>query len=361
MSIDVRTKETGQDVGKKAPAVRIGGGLSLRFHTRAVVKTLTLGVVALAVGVLLVLVGSGDFPLSPGDVVQTLLGNGAVAQEFIVIDLRLPRVLTALLVGAALGLSGAIFQSISRNPLGSPDVLGFGQGATVGALVVIVLFQGGSWAVAGGALAGCLLTGVLVYLLAWKRGVHGYRLVLVGIGAAAMLTAVMQYLLTKANLMDATRAVLWITGTLDGRGWEQVVPLAGVCLVLIPLVLAHGRGLRMLEMGDDAAYALGVPVERTRIVLILSAVLLMGVATSAAGPITFVALSAPQLARRLTRSPGPNLVPSVLMGAWLLVVADWVAQSAFGERQLPVGVVTGVVGGCYLLWLLVTERKAGRI
>ncbi|MGW7416076.1 FecCD family ABC transporter permease [Streptomyces sp. NPDC054863] len=333
----------------------------MRFHARAVVATLAIAVVALAVGVLLVLVGSGDFPMTPGDVVQTLLGNGVTAQEFIVIDLRLPRVLTALLVGVALGLSGAIFQSISRNPLGSPDVLGFGQGATVGALVVIVLFQGGSWAVAGGALAGCLLTGVLVYLLAWKRGVHGYRLVLVGIGAAAMLTAVMQYLLTKASLMDATRAVLWITGTLDGRGWEQVVPLAVACLVLIPLVLGHGRALRMMEMGDDSAYALGVPVERTRIVLILCAVLLMGVATSAAGPITFVALSAPQLARRLTGAPGPNLVPSALMGAGLLVVADWAAQSAFGERQLPVGVVTGVVGGCYLLWLLVTERKAGRI
>lgn len=339
-------------------AVRTGG-LSMRFAPRALVVAVALAVVTLAVGV--VLIGSGDFPMTPGEVVSTLLGNGVPAQEFIVQDVRLPRVLTALLVGAALGLSGAIFQSISRNPLGSPDVLGFGQGATVGALIVIVLFQGSSWAVAAGALAGCLVTGVLVYLLAWKRGVHGYRLVLVGIGAAAILTAVMQYLLTKASLVDATQAMLWITGTLDGRGWEQVVPLAAVCAVLIPLVLGHGRALRMMEMGDDAAYALGVPVERTRVVLLLSAVLLMGVATSAAGPITFVALSAPQLAWRLTHSPGPNLVPSALMGAGLLVVADWVAQQAFGERQLPVGVVTGVVGGCYLLWLLVTERKAGRI
>jgi iron complex transport system permease protein len=333
--------------------------VSLRLDPRAVVVSLVLAAVTLAVGV--VVIGSGDFPMTPGEVLSTLLGDGLPAQEFIVRDLRLPRVLTALLVGAALGLSGAVFQSISRNPLGSPDVLGFGQGATVGALVVIVLFQGGSWAVAAGALAGCLVTGVLVYLLAWKRGVHGYRLVLVGIGTAAMLTAVMQYLLTKANLMDATRAVLWITGTLDGRGWEQVVPLAAVCAVLVPVVLGHGRALRMMEMGDDAAYALGVPVERARVVLILCAVLLMGAATSAAGPIAFVALSAPQLARRLTRSPGPNLVPSALMGAGLLVVADWAAQQAFGERQLPVGVVTGVVGGCYLLWLLVTERKAGRI
>ncbi|MCX5202119.1 iron chelate uptake ABC transporter family permease subunit [Streptomyces sp. NBC_00237] len=346
---------------KKTRAVRLGGGLSLRFDARGVVLTLVIGLVALAVAVLLVLVGSGDFPMSPGDVVQTLLGNGAVSQEFVVLDLRLPRVLTALLVGAALGLSGAVFQSISRNPLGSPDMLGFGQGAMVGALLVIVLFHGDSWAIAAGALVGCLVTGVLVYLLAWKRGVHGYRLVLVGIGASAMLTAVMQYLLTKANLMDATEAMLWITGTLDGRGWEQVWPMAAACAVLVPLVLRHGRSLRMMEMGDDAAYALGVPVERARVVLILAAVLLMGSATAAAGPITFVALSAPQVARRLTRAPGPNLVASALMGAALLIAADWVAQSAFGERQLPVGVVTGVVGGCYLLWLLVTERRAGRL
>jgi iron complex transport system permease protein len=208
---------------------------------------------------------------------------------------------------------------------------------------------------------GGVVTGVLIYLLAWKRGVHGFRLVLIGIGAAAMLTAVIHYLITKANLIDATRAVLWMTGTLDGRDWSQFWPLLAVCAVLVPLVLGHGRSLRMLEMGDDAAYALGVKVERTRLVLMGSAVLLVSVATAAAGPITFVSLSAPQLARRLTRSPGPNLAASALMGAALLLVADWAASNAFGERELPVGVVTGVVGGVYLLWLLVTERKAGRI
>ncbi|CAM5559947.1 ABC transporter permease [Streptomyces spiroverticillatus] len=348
------------DARKGARALRVGG-VSVRYDVRAVVLTLLMGLVALAVAVLLVLVGGGDFPMSPGDVFQTLLGNGAMAQEFIVLDVRLPRVLTALLVGAALGLSGAVFQSVSRNPLGSPDMLGFSQGAMVGALLMIVVFRGNTWTIAAGALVGCLITGVLVYLLAWKRGVHGYRLVLVGIAASAMLTAVLQYLLTKANLADATEAMVWLTGSLDGRGWEQVWPMAAACVVLVPLILRHGRSLRMMEMGDDAAFALGVPVERVRVALIVLAVLLMGAATAAAGPIIFVSLSAPQVARRLTRAPGPNLVASALMGSALLIVADWAAQSAFGERQLPVGVVTGVVGGCYLLWLLVTERKAGRL
>lgn len=339
--------------------LRAGGGLSVRYEPRAAFSVLGLLVLTLAAAV--VLIGTGDFPMSPGEVVDTLLGEGTAVQEFAVMDLRLPRVLVAVLVGAALAVGGAVFQSISRNPLGSPDVIGFGQGATVGALAVIVLFQGGAAAAAGGAVVGGLVTGVTIYLLAWKKGVHGYRLVLVGIGAAAMLTSVIHYLITKANLVDATRATVWMTGSLDGRDWSQFWPLLAVCCVLLPLVLGHGRALRMLEMGDDAAYALGVKVERTRIVLMASAVLLVAVATSAAGPIVFVSLSAPQLARRLTRAPGPNLAASALMGSALLLIADWTATNAFGERQLPVGVVTGILGGCYLLWLLVTERKAGRI
>ncbi|MET7858499.1 iron chelate uptake ABC transporter family permease subunit [Streptomyces sp. NPDC005318] len=340
-------------------AVRTGGGFSFRVDVRASVVLVVLAAVAAGAGV--VLIGSGDYSMTPGEVVSTLFGHGTFQQEFIVTDLRLPRVLVGLLVGASLGIGGAVFQTISRNPLGSPDVLGFGQGATVGALTVIVLFQGGAAAIAGGAVAGGLVTGIAVYLLAWKRGVHGYRLVLVGIGAAAMLTAAAQYLITKANLVDATRAVVWMTGSLDGRDWAQVWPLLAVCGLLVPLVLGHGRALRMMEMGDDAAYALGVRVERTRFVLMVCSVLLVAVATAAAGPITFVSLSAPQLARRLTRSPGPNLLAAAFMGAALLLVADWIALDAFGDRQLPVGIVTGVLGGCYLLWLLVTERKAGRI
>ncbi|MGY5034518.1 FecCD family ABC transporter permease [Streptomyces sp. 900116325] len=353
-----RTKdETG--AVRSVRAVRTAGGLSFRVDVRALVVIVVLAAVAAGAGI--VLIGSGDYAMTPGEVVSTLFGHGTFQQEFIVTDLRLPRVLVGLLVGAALGVGGAVFQTISRNPLGSPDVLGFGQGATVGALTVIVLFEGGAAAVAGGAVVGGLVTGIVVYLLAWKRGMHGYRLVLVGIGSAAILTAVAQYLITKANLVDATRAVVWMTGSLDGRDWAQVWPLLVVCGLLIPLVLGHGRALRMMEMGDDAAYALGVRVERTRLVLMGCAVMLVAVATAAAGPITFVSLSAPQLARRHTRSPGPNLAPAALMGAALLLVADWIAMDAFGDRQLPVGVVTGVLGGCYLLWLLVSERRAGRI
>ncbi len=340
-------------------AVRARGGLSVRFDVRAFTVVVLLLVAALGASV--VLIGTGDFPIPAADVLRTLFGDQDPGREFIVNDLRLPRVLVGLLVGASLGLGGALFQAVSRNPLGSPDVLGLGQGSTAGALIMIVLFSGSADQVALGALVGGLVTGLAIYLLAWKRGVHGYRLVLVGIGVSAIVTAVNGYLLTEADIVDAARAVVWMTGSLNGRDWEQVWPLLVLCAVLVPLVLANARGLRMMEMGDDVSNALGVRVERTRLLLMLAAVLLTAGATAAAGPVGFVALTAPQLARRLTRSPGPNLVPSMCMGATLLIVADWASQRAFGTDQLPVGVVTGVLGGVYLLWLLVTERKAGRI
>ncbi|HET9383077.1 MAG TPA: iron chelate uptake ABC transporter family permease subunit [Streptomyces sp.] len=340
-------------------AVRVPGGLSVRLDVRALTVVALLLAAALAAGV--VLVGTGDFPIGPADVLGTLAGQGDAGQEFVVSELRLPRVLVGLLAGASLGLGGALFQAITRNPLGSPDVLGLGQGATAGALVTIVLFSGSAAEVTLGALVGGLVTGLAIYLLAWRQGVHGYRLVLLGIGVSAIVTAVNGYLLTKADLVDAARAVVWMTGSLSGRGWEQVGPLLALCALLVPLVLANARGLRMTEMGDDISYALGVRVERVRGLLMVAAVLLTASATAAAGPVAFVALTAPQLARRLTRSPGPNLLPAMCMGAALLVTADLAAQRVFGADQMPVGVVTGVLGGLHLLWLLVTERRAGRI
>jgi iron complex transport system permease protein len=303
--------------------------------------------------------------MSPARVVDTLAGHGSAADTFVVERLRLPRVVAGLLAGAALGLSGAVFQSLVRNPLGSPDVLGFTQGAAAGALVAIVVGGGGSLAVAGGAIAGGVATGaVIAALAAWsgqRRGVHGYRLVLVGIGVGAVLTGVNGYLLTRARIGDAAQAVRWLTGSLDGRDWPDAVPLAVAVAALAPVVLAGGRALRVLEMGDDTACALGVRVERLRLVQLGAAVLLAASAAAAAGPVAFVALAAPQLARRLTRAPGPNPVPSLCVGAALLVVADLAGQRLVPGRQLPVGVLTGLLGGGYLLWLLALQRRTGRI
>ncbi|MBB4930427.1 iron complex transport system permease protein [Lipingzhangella halophila] len=338
--------------------VRVGEW-SARFRPRALAVVAGCSLVAVALGVLAI--GAGAYPMSPSEVVRALGGAGSAADLVIVHDVRLPRVATALLVGSALALSGAVFQTLTRNPLGSPDILGFTQGATTGAMTVIVVIGAGTAALSVGAVVGGVLTGVLMYALLWPRGLHGYRLVLLGIGVAAILTGVNGYLLTRAEIVDAARAVLWLTGSLAGRGWDDAVPLLVAMVVLVPVVLGCERALRMMEMGDDAALSLGVRVERVRLALLTSAVLLASFAAAAAGPVLFVALTAPHLARRLTRAPGPNLVATLCMGAALLVTADWLAQRAFPGRELPVGVVTGLLGGGYLVWLLIAERRAGRI
>jgi iron complex transport system permease protein len=339
--------------------LRVPGGISLRFRPRALLVGLGCTVLVACLGVLAI--GAGEHPMAPDAVLRALTGDGTPAETFIVRELRLPRLITALLVGAALALAGAVFQSLVRNPLGSPDMLGFTQGAATGALTVVV-FGGGSVALAGGAVAGGLATGALIYGLTWRRGVEGFRLVLVGIGVSAILTGVNGYLLTRAELMEAARAVLWLTGSLDGRGWREALPLLAALAILGPLVVfGCGPALRMMELGDDTAAALGVRVGTHRLLLLTSSVLLVSFAAAAAGPVSFVALTAPQIARRLTRSPGPNLLPAAVLGAALLVGADWLAQRAFNDHQLPVGVVTGALGGGYLVWLLITQRRAGRL
>jgi iron complex transport system permease protein len=332
--------------------------VSLRVQTRSLIIAAVL--VALIVMVGWATLSTGDYHISLGDVIKALFGGGTSSQHFIVQTLRLPRLLTGILVGAALGVGGGIFQSLSRNPLGSPDIIGFDTGAATGALIVILVWRGSMFEVATGSILGGVGTAILVYLLAIKRGVNGYRLILVGIGIAAMLSSVNDYLLTRASIQDAQSAAVWLTGSLNGRGWEHVRPVAIALLVLLPLAVWLGRHLRMLELGDDTAKALGIHVERTRLASVVVGVGLSAVATACAGPIGFIALSAPQIARRLTKLPGPNVVPSALTGALLLIASDLAAQRAFDPTQLPVGVATGVVGGVYLAWLLAREWSRGR-
>jgi iron complex transport system permease protein len=321
----------------------------VRIHPRSLVVSTALLLAALSIGVFSV--GTGDFPLPVTDVLAVLAGGGDPAAEFIVETLRLPRVLTALMVGAAFGIAGAIFQSISRNPLGSPDIIGFTMGSVSGALIVILVLKGSSGQVALGAVVGGLVAAVAVYLLALRGGVQGYRLVLVGIGVSAMLLSLNHYLITRATREDAFQAAHWMVGSVNGRGWEHVWPVALALAVLVPCGLILARPLALLEMGDDAARALGVNAERSRLALVLVAVALTAVGTASAGPVAFVALAAPQLARRLTRSSAPGLLAAAFMGALLLAASDLAAQRLL-SLDLPVGVMTGALGGVYLCWLL---------
>jgi len=325
-------------------------------RARAVTVTITLTVV----GVLAfcVSISVGDFPIPLLDVIPAVFGFGNPDSDFIVRQLRLPRALTAVLVGAAFGLSGAIFQSLARNPLASPDIIGITAGASASAVFIIVVIGGSGLMISLGALAGALITAVAIYLLAYRRGVSSYRLVLIGIGISAMLSAVTSYLLTRAEINDAQRATVWLTGSLNGRGWDQVRPVAAAMVVLVPATLALTRSLRILQLGDDTAKGLGVPVERTRAALVLIGVALAAVATAAAGPVAFVAFVSAPIARRLVNAP-LTIVPAALTGAVLLLVSDIVARRIFAPTELPVGVITGIIGAPYLVWLLARANRIG--
>lgn len=341
-------------------AVRVGPA-SVVLRRRQVVVPLVALVVLVLVSALSI--GRGDYPIGITDVLRTLAGLTEGPQNVIVLQLRAPRVVVGLLVGLALGVAGALFQTFARNPLASPDTLGITVGASVGAVAALVLTGGSSvGALLGGfgvplaALTGALVTGVLLFLLAWRDGIDGYRLVLIGIALWAVGGAAVDWLLTNAQIYDAAAAYVWITGSLNARTWDQAVPLALALAVLVPLSLATGRALGILQFGDDTARGLGLRLQSAQAAVVLLAVALTAAAVSAAGPITFVALVVPQVAVRLTGGSRPPLLTAGLLGAVLVVGADLVTRTVLPEA-LPVGILTAVIGAPYLLWLLVRGRR----
>ncbi|WP_329124779.1 FecCD family ABC transporter permease [Streptomyces sp. NBC_01465] len=326
------------------------GRISLLLHRRsAVVACLLLVVLAGAVAVSACV---GQTFVAPGAVWDVLRGEPS-PYTLVVSELRVPRIALGVLVGAALGLSGALVQTVTRNPLASPDVIGVGHGAA--AATVLLLATG--TVTSPGALpvvsaAGGLAAAALVYAVAWRRGMQASRFVLTGVGIGVALSAVVQLYLTDADLAAAEQVKLWLAGSLSGRGLEQARPLGCVLLLALPGLLWAARAMRPLGLDDDTAAALGVPVQRTRLGLTVLGVILAATATGAAGPIGFVALTAPQLARRLTRTPQLPLICSALTGSLVVVTADLAARTLLPPLEIPVGALTALVGGPYLLWLL---------
>jgi iron complex transport system permease protein len=304
-------------------------------------------------------VSVGDFPIPLADVVPAILGFGDDSTVFIAHDLRLPRVVSGLLVGVAFGISGAIFQAVARNSLASPDILGIMAGGSAAAVFAMTVLSAPFAGVALAAFGGALGTAAAVYGLAYRQGVSSYRFVLVGIGLGGVAMAITSYLLTAATIFEAAEAFVWLTGSLNGSGWETAVPVAGTLALLVPAALALAGRLRMLQLGDDTARGLGVDIERSRLALLLVAVALAGVGTAAAGPVAFVAFLAAPIARRLTRAP-LTLVPAALTGALLVLVADIAARRLFAPTELPAGVFTGLCGAPYFLWLLARANRIGR-
>jgi iron complex transport system permease protein len=327
----------------------------LRRRTGLVCGGLVVALLGLIVAALVV----GDFPLSVGQVFASLTGRGGRAGDFIVYQLRLPRAGSAVAVGACFGLAGAIFQSMMRNPLASPDIIGITYGATASGVVAILVIGVSGLAVSALAFAGALATALLIYLLAWRQGVAGYRLILVGIGIAAMLAAVIDYLMTRAAVWDAQVALQWLTGSLNGVSDTTMRTLLVLMLVVVPPTLWASTALGGLQLGDDTAAGLGVRVERARLLLVLFGVALASIATAAAGPIAFVAFVSGPVARRLTHGTGIALIPAALVGALVVLAADFAGQHLL-PVQLPVGVLTAIIGAPYLLYLLVTTNKIGQ-
>ncbi|WP_328842447.1 FecCD family ABC transporter permease [Nakamurella leprariae] len=334
------------------------GGFSTRIELRAAALTVLFLLVALAVAVWSLTVGSAGIGVA--QVWSAFTGTASTGTSRIVLEWRLPRVVFALLGGAALAIGGAVFQSITRNPLGSPDIIGFSSGAYTGALIAGLIATGSAVGTSIGALTGALLTGVAVHLLAFKRGVSATRIVVIGVGLSMFLSAFNSWLLTTMQLEAAITAASWGAGSLAEIAWGNVLPVVIGLVVCGPVVLWLAADMRMLEMGDDAGRGVGVRAETVRVVLLLMGVLLIALVTASAGPIAFVALAAPQLAMRLTGTPGIRILPAAVFGALLLAASDLVARTVIAPTQLPVGVVTLCLGGAYLVWLLATSRRGSR-
>lgn len=340
------------DFGHRTVVVR-GSGLALRWRVRTVVMCLILAALTLAVTAWALALG--DYPLTMAQVWAALTNDpDAGFARTVVVEWRAPRAVAAAVFGAALGASGAVFQSLTRNPLASPDIIGFSAGSYTGALIVIILIHGTYLQLAGGAIVGGMLTAALVYVLAWRRGVQGFRLIIVGIAVSAILGSFNTWLMLTAELEVAISAAVWGAGSLNGTGWTQAA--YGSIIIGLLLLAMVAPALAQLALGDDAAKATGTRAEPVRLAVMVIGVALVAVVTAAAGPITFIALAAPQIARRLARTPGVTVATAAFTGALLLAGADITAQHLL-PVTLPVGVVTVVVGGAYLVWLIIREVR----
>ncbi|MDP4097200.1 iron ABC transporter permease [Paenibacillus sp. P96] len=333
------------------------GNISFLVEKRLIVVLVALIMLLTAFLVAGLSVGSTVIP--PIEVIKHSLGTGNDEYTYIIDTLRLPRMLLALLVGAALGVSGLILQGMVRNPLGSPDIIGVTGGATLAAVIFITYFAGTvsmdwlPWA----AIAGAACISVLIYLLAWKKGVTPIRLVLIGIGMAAAMSAMTTLMLVLGDTVSITQAYLWMTGSVYGANWDEILAMLPWVLICIPLTLFFARTANAQEMGDQVAAGLGVSVQLHRFVLLFISVALAGSAVAYAGGIGFVGLLAPHISRKLVGRSFGSLVPvSALIGGMIVLLADIVARTAFLPLDLPAGVFVSGIGAPFFIYLLFRNR-----
>ncbi|WP_246179988.1 FecCD family ABC transporter permease [Kocuria coralli] len=328
----------------------------LLVGARPAVITACICAAAVVLAIYGALSGSAEITVAEG--IAALRGQGDSFTTMIVLEWRAPRILIALVLGASLAISGAIFQNLTSNPLGSPDVIGFQTGSYTGALIVMLVLGGGSIATMTGALAGGIVTAFAVFFLASKRGfAGGVRLIIVGIGVSAMLASLNVWLLLTATVEDAIMASLWGAGNLSGTSWSTFALASSGSVLFMVVAVLLARPMRLQQIGIPFATALGQNVRIVQIVAIVAGIGLTALSTATVGPISFIALAAPQIARRLTKTDGLALAPTAAVGAFLLLLADVVAQRINPDSPLPVGIVTVSIGGAYFLWLLMREGR----
>lgn len=334
------------------------GSISVQLHTKTWMTFIILSLLSLFLFIFSLSVGSSF--ISPIDVVKQLFGYGSGEYDFVLNTLRLPRVLLAFMVGAALGVAGLILQGVIRNPLASPDIIGVTAGASVGAIIFIVYFMGSisiNWLPLT-AILGASLVSTMIYLLSWKKGVTPIRLVLMGIGVAAAMKAIVTMLLVMSEAAVTTKSYLWLTGSLYGANWQDVYSMFPWLLIFIPLTFLAARTVSVKELGDDIAVGLGVKVQFQRLLLLFISVALAGSAAAFAGGIEFVGLIAPHIGRMLIGRSFAGLVPiCALLGGVMVVMADVVARTAFLPLDIPAGVFTAGIGAPFFIYLLYRNRN----
>lgn len=328
-----------------------------RGRRRTGVVTTALAVVVAALASVNVLLGA--YTVTIPDFFRIVAGETIPGATFIVMENKLPRTVVGLLVGAALGMGGAIFQALLRNPLASPDIIGITAGASASAVFGIAVFGASGVALSAFSTVGALVTVTVITVLAKRHDVAGQRLVLVGIGLAAVLQALTSYFLSRTDIHVASEALVWLNGSLNAASWTKAATLALSMLVLLPLVVEAARRLPGIELGDDAAAGIGIRVARSRGVLLLLATGLAASATAAAGPVAFVAFLSGPVARHLLHGR-TSLAVSAMVGAGVVLAAEFVSSNLVPGTSLPVGIVTGLLGGPFLIWLLIAANQPSR-
>ena len=333
--------------------------VSFRVDLRAVLVFAAFAALAFAATVAHLAVG--EYPIPPLDVVRTLLGmeTSDASYAFIVQTLRLPRALVALAVGAALAVSGALLQGLTRNPLAAPDIIGINAGASLVAVTLIVALPSISSAyLPPAAFCGAVVIALLLYLLAWRGQSSPMRLILIGIGLWAIAQALTWLMIVSGDVQEVSRALVWLTGSVYARGWEELWALLPWVAVLLPFALLYSRHLNALGLGDEVATGLGSRVELSRGLLLMASVGLAAAGVATAGTMVFVGLVAPHIARGLVGLSGGALIPTAAVtGAALVVLSDLAGRTLFSPTEIPAGIITAVIGAPYFMYLLYRNRN----